>query len=150
MLNGRLQYLLLILMFLGNFTFSQQRKISKSISKPSNLTMKAGAFIDVNTANYTESSYSITQLVKDVLISGGSSCSTANVSNVVVSPNLSAGDQSRSWGFLIKEPLIFLSQRYCTYYRTSQKIGKFLYCTLSSGCFANTRGCGFSCSFICS
>ena len=102
MLNGRLQYLLLVLMLLGNFTFSQQRKISKSTSKPSSLTMKAGAFIDVNTANYPESSYSMTQLVKDVLISGGSACSTANVSNVVVSPNLSAGDQTRSWGFFNK------------------------------------------------
>ncbi|MGO4710119.1 choice-of-anchor L domain-containing protein [Chryseobacterium sp. 2TAF14] len=102
MLNGRLQYLLLALMLLGNFTFSQQRKISKTISKPSSLTMKAGAFIDINTANYPESSYSMTQLVKDVLIAGGSACSTANVSNVVVSPNLSAGDQTRSWGFFNK------------------------------------------------
>lgn len=102
MLNGRLQYLLLVLMLLGNFTFSQQRKIDKSTSKPSNLTMKAGAFIDVNTANYAESSYSITQLVKDVLIAGGSTCSTANVSNVVVSPNLAVGDQTRSWGFFNK------------------------------------------------
>lgn len=102
MLNGRLQYLLLVLMLLGNFTFSQQRKISKSTSKQSNLTMKAGAFIDVNTASYPESSFNITQLVKDVLISGGSACSTANVSNVVVSPNLSAGDQTRSWGFFNK------------------------------------------------
>ncbi|MDY0932407.1 choice-of-anchor L domain-containing protein [Chryseobacterium sp. CFBP8996] len=102
MLNGRLQYLLLVLMLLGNFTFSQQRKISKSTNKPSNLTMKAGAFIDVNTASYPESSFSISQLVKDVLISGGSACSTANVSNVVVSPNLSAGDQTRSWGFFNK------------------------------------------------
>ncbi len=102
MLNGRLQYLLLVLMLLGNFTFSQQRKISKSTSKPSSLTMKAGAFIDVNTANYAESSYTMSQLVNDVLIAGGSTCSTANVSNVVVSPNLSAGDQTRSWGFFNK------------------------------------------------
>lgn len=102
MLNGRLQYLLLVLILLGNFTFSQQRKISKATSKPSNLTMKAGAFIDVNTASYPESSFNISQLVKDVLISGGSACSTANVSNVVVSPNLSAGDQTRSWGFFNK------------------------------------------------
>lgn len=111
MLNGRLQYLLLVLMLLGNFTFSQQRKISKSTSKPSSLTMKAGAFIDVNTANYAESSYTMSQLVNDVLIAGGSTCSTANVSNVVVSPNLSAGDQTRSWGFLIKELPIFPLQK---------------------------------------
>lgn len=102
MLNGRLQYLLLVLILLGNFTFSQQRKISKNTSKPSSLSMKAGTFIDVNTASYPESSFNISQLVKDVLISGGSACSTANVSNVVVSPNLSAGDQTRSWGFFNK------------------------------------------------
>lgn len=64
--------------------------------------MKAGAFIDVNTAAYPESAYSITQLVKDVLITGGSTCTTANVSGVGVSPNLSASDQGRSWGFFNK------------------------------------------------
>lgn len=46
--------------------------------------MKAGLFIDVNTPNYPESNYSVTQLVKDVLISGGA-CSTSNVTNVNVS-----------------------------------------------------------------
>lgn len=64
--------------------------------------MKAGAFIDINTPNYPESSFSISQLVKDVLISGGSACSTANVSNVTVSPNLSTGDNTRTWGFFNK------------------------------------------------
>ncbi|WP_292010775.1 choice-of-anchor L domain-containing protein [Chryseobacterium sp.] len=64
--------------------------------------MKAGAFIDVNAAGYPETNYSITQLVKDVLISGGSTCSTSNVSNVVVSPNIGVSDQTRSWGYFNK------------------------------------------------
>ena len=104
MLNSRIQNLLpvLILMLLGNFSFSQQRIKNKSLPSPSGQSMKAGAFIDVNTATYPESAYSITQLVKDVLIAGGSTCSTANVSNVIVSPNLSASEQNRSWGFFNK------------------------------------------------
>lgn len=72
------------------------------VSKPSSATMKAGAFIDVNAAGYPESNFSITQLVKDVLISGGSACSAANVTNVVVSPNLAVTNQNRSWGFFNK------------------------------------------------
>ncbi|AYM99506.1 choice-of-anchor L domain-containing protein [Chryseobacterium sp. 3008163] len=92
-------FLALFLVLIGNFTFSQTREKVKSIQKASSQTMKAGAFIDVNTANYPESSYSITQLVKDVLISGGSACSTANVNGVVVSPNLATSNPSRSWGF---------------------------------------------------
>ncbi|NMR33980.1 T9SS type B sorting domain-containing protein [Chryseobacterium aquaticum] len=92
-------FLALFLVFIGNFTFSQTRERGKSMQKASSQTMKAGAFIDVNTTNYPESSYSITQLVKDVLIAGGSTCSTANVSNVVVSPNLAVSNQARTWGF---------------------------------------------------
>lgn len=95
-------FLALFLALFGNFTFSQTREIGKSIKKASSQTMKAGAFIDVNTAGYPESSYSITQLVKDVLIAGGSACSTANVSNVVVSPNLAVNNQARTWGFFNK------------------------------------------------
>ncbi|GEN70220.1 hypothetical protein CLA01_02920 [Chryseobacterium lathyri] len=74
--------------------------------KASAASMKAGVFIDVNTPNYPESGYSITQLVKDVLISGGA-CSTSNVSNVTVSPNLSINDPGRSWGFFNKGTTAF-------------------------------------------
>lgn len=104
MLNSRLQNLLpiLILLLLSNFTLSQQRANAKSAMKPTSQSMKVGAFIDVNTPAYVESSYSVTQLVKDVLIAGGSTCSTANVSNVLVSPNLSTGDATRTWGFFNK------------------------------------------------
>ncbi|KUJ52430.1 choice-of-anchor L domain-containing protein [Chryseobacterium sp. JAH] len=95
-------FLALFLVLIGNFTFSQTRERGKSTKKASSQTMKAGAFIDVNTANYVESSYSITQLVQNVLIAGGSACSTANVSNVVVSPDLAVSNQTRTWGFFNK------------------------------------------------
>lgn len=109
MLNRRIGSLFLALFFalLGSFVFGQNRDRSKiSAKKPGAASMKAGVFIDVNTPNYPESSYSVTQLVKDVLISGGA-CSTANVSNVNVSPNLSVNDANRSWGFFNKGTTAF-------------------------------------------
>lgn len=100
MLNRRTRNLLLALFLIFTQCFVAQNRQSKGIvQKPTAESMKAGAFIDVNAAGYPESSYSISQLVKDVLISGGSACSTANVSNVVVSPNLAISDQNRSWGY---------------------------------------------------
>jgi len=104
-------FLALFLVLIGNFTFSQTRERGKSMQKASSQTMKAGAFIDVNTTNYPESSYSISQLVKDVLIAGGSACSTANVSNVVVSPNLAVSNQARTWGFFNKGTTNFPFER---------------------------------------
>ncbi len=71
------------------------------LPKSNGATAKSGAFIDINTSNYPESSYSITQLVKDVLISGGG-CASNNVSNVVVFPNLPPSNQNRSWGYFNK------------------------------------------------
>ena len=74
MLNRRKGSLFLVLffVFIGSFIFAQNRVVKKGVpSKNNSATAKAGAFIDVNTSNYPESSYSITQLVKDVLISGG-------------------------------------------------------------------------------
>lgn len=97
--STRSLFLALFLALTGNFSFAQTRVKSKSLQKPTAETMKAGAFIDVNTAAYPESSYSITQLIKDVLIAGGSTCSTANVTNVVVSPDLAVTNQTRTWGF---------------------------------------------------
>ncbi|WP_394674757.1 choice-of-anchor L domain-containing protein [uncultured Chryseobacterium sp.] len=102
MLNRRTGSLLLALFLVltGHLAFSQIRQ-NRTI-QPTASAMKAGAFIDVNTPNYPESSFNITQLVKDVLITGGSTCSTANVSNVNVSPNLAADNPTRSWGFFNK------------------------------------------------
>lgn len=103
MLNRRTRSLFLALfLVLGNLVFSQNRERAGIVNKPTAASMKAGVFIDVNAPGYPESSYSITQLVKDVLITGGSTCSTANVSNVVVSPNLQVGDLNRSWGYFNK------------------------------------------------
>lgn len=104
MLNTRTKslFLALFLFFAGCLVFAQDRQSKGIVRKPSAESMKAGAFIDVNAAGYPESNFSITQLVKDVLISGGSTCSAANVTNVVVSPNLAVTDQNRSWGYFNK------------------------------------------------
>lgn len=104
MLNRRKGSLFLVLffVFIGSFVFAQDRVIDRTIlQKKNGPTAKAGSFIDVNTSNYPESSYSITQLVKDVLISGGG-CAGANVSNVVVYPNLPPTNSDRSWGYFNK------------------------------------------------
>lgn len=103
MLNRRTEnlFLMLLFVFIGSFVFAQNRGKTGEFRKPSAATMRAGNFIDVNTPAYPESGYSITQLVKDVLISGGG-CASANVSNVVVSPNLQPSNQNRSWGFFNK------------------------------------------------
>jgi hypothetical protein len=73
MLNRRTGNLFLVLLFafIGSFTFAQDRSKLVAASKPTAAAKKAGAFIDVNAASYPESSYNITQLVKNVLISGG-------------------------------------------------------------------------------
>lgn len=98
------KYLLLFSLFAvssSSLFYSQNitpRKPQKE--KASSLTMKAGAFIDVNAAGYAPSDYTPLQLVKDVLISSGTnSCVTPTVSNVQVSPNLPATNTQRSWGY---------------------------------------------------
>ncbi|WP_241775082.1 choice-of-anchor L domain-containing protein [Chryseobacterium sp. ERMR1:04] len=56
-------------------------------------------YIDVNAAGYAPSTYSPEQLVKDILINGGSTCSIPNVSNVTVTPNQPATNNDRFWGY---------------------------------------------------
>lgn len=104
MLNRRTRSLFLALFFalISTFTFSQSRDRVGTVQRPSSQSMKAGAFIDVNAAGYPASNFNISQLVKDVLISGGSNCSNANVSNITVSPNLAVGNANRSWGYFNK------------------------------------------------
>lgn len=103
MLNRRIGSLFLVLFFalISNFFFAQNRERVEIAKRPGAASMRAGAFIDVNALSYPESSYPITQLIKDVLISGGG-CATSNVSNVTVSPNLAASNQNRSWGYFNK------------------------------------------------
>ncbi|REC47725.1 choice-of-anchor L domain-containing protein [Chryseobacterium pennipullorum] len=103
MLNRRIGNLFLAIFFafIGSLVSAQNRGREEIAKKPSAASMRAGVFIDVNAPSYPESNYSITQLIKDVLISGGG-CATSNVSNVTVSPNLQPGNQNRSWGYFNK------------------------------------------------
>ena len=94
-------FLALSILLSTNVLFSQNRT-KQVLKQPTSETMKVGAFIDVNAPSYPQSSFSITQLVTNVLIAGNSTCTTPNVSNVVVSPNLSASDLDRSWGYFNK------------------------------------------------
>ena len=91
--------LLIFFILIAGSVFGQNR--TSLPATPSSQSMKAGAFINVNTAQYPESNYAITQLITNVLINGGSNCNT-NVSNVTVSPNLAASNQNRSWGYFNK------------------------------------------------
>lgn len=84
---------------LASTVYGQNRSAAPAV--PSSQSMKAGAFINVNTPAYPQSNFSITQLITDVLINGGSNC-TANVSNVTVSPNLAPNNANRSWGYFNK------------------------------------------------
>ncbi|ALR29818.1 gliding motility protein [Chryseobacterium sp. IHB B 17019] len=110
MLNYRLKnyfFLLVLLLFSGS-VFAQKKMSRKPVKeKHTNASLKAGAFIDVNAASYTPSGYNIEQLIKNVLISGGSSCAVANVSNVTVSPNQPATDTERAWGYFHKATTAF-------------------------------------------
>ncbi|CAI8884320.1 choice-of-anchor L domain-containing protein [Chryseobacterium sp. IT-36CA2] len=94
-------FLALFLAFLGNFVLGQNKGRVEIAAKPKAASLRAGVFIDVNAPSYPESGYPITQLVKDVLISGGT-CTNSSVSNVTVSPNLPATNQNRSWGYFNK------------------------------------------------
>lgn len=95
-------YILFILTFSFTFILGQKKR-ENQIEPTTSATMKAGAFIDVNSPGYAASSYTIEQLIKNILITGGNSnCATPNISNVQVSPNLAANDNNRSWGYFNK------------------------------------------------
>ena len=104
MLNYRSKnYLLFLLLFLFSTQIDAQKTVRQILpEKKSTESMKAGAFIDVNVPTYTPSGYTIENLVKNVLISGGSSCAPPNVSNVTVSPNQLQTDTERAWGYFHK------------------------------------------------
>jgi len=104
MLNYRIKnyFLLAFVLIFSQAMFSQQ--MSRKI-KPESKTaesMKAGVFIDVNAAGYAPTTYNIDQLVRNVLIAGGSVCAAPNVSNVTVSPNQPHTDTERAWGYFNK------------------------------------------------
>ncbi|MDF2551314.1 MAG: gliding motility-associated C-terminal protein [Chryseobacterium sp.] len=97
------RYILLFSLFLlnSNFLFSQATQSRKPAKETfSELSKKAGVFIDVNVPTYPASSYSPLQLVKDVLISSGTNtCVTPTVSNVTVTPNQAVTFADRAWGY---------------------------------------------------
>jgi len=109
MLNYRLKnyYFLLVLLLVSGSVFAQKASRKPIKEKHTNSSLKSGAFIDVNVASYTPSSYNIEQLVKNILITGGSSCAVANVTNVTVSPNQPATDTERAWGYFHKGTTAF-------------------------------------------
>ncbi len=98
MLNYRIKnYLfLLVLLFVSASLFSQRKPPKNLVSA---VNKKAGAFIDVNAAGYAPSAYTPEQLVKDILINGGSTCSVPNVTNVSITPNQSNTSSDRFWGY---------------------------------------------------
>ncbi len=101
MLKYRLKnYLFLLVLLFVSTSLSAQRKPPKNIVNSMN--SKAGAFIDVNAAGYAPSNYTPAQLVKDILINGGSTCSVPDVSNVTVTPNQAASEANRFWGYFHK------------------------------------------------
>ncbi|MET3037297.1 choice-of-anchor L domain-containing protein [Chryseobacterium sp. NRRL B-14859] len=111
MLNYRVKnyFFLFTFLLISISVFSQtapDRRISKKV-KPSAASLRAGAFIDVNVAPYVGSTYTAEQLVKNILINGGTNCTTANVTNVTVSPNHAVGNNDRFWGYFNKGTATF-------------------------------------------
>ncbi|SEM41643.1 gliding motility-associated C-terminal domain-containing protein [Chryseobacterium taichungense] len=104
MLNYRLKnyFLFLVLLFVSGSAIAQKASRKNGKVKLTSESMKAGAFIDVNVASYTQSSYTPQQLVQQVLINGQSSCATPSVSNVTVSPNQPVTNNDRFWGYFHK------------------------------------------------
>lgn len=87
------------LFVLVSTNLSSQQKRKQQSEKTSSASFKAGNFIDINASMHSQSAYSVTDLVKKVLISGGSDCSQPSVSNVTVFPNIAVSNQNRSWGY---------------------------------------------------
>lgn len=101
MLKYRLKnYFFLFAGLLVSASISAQRQPPKNVVNETN--KKAGAFIDVNAASYAPSAYTPDQLVKNILINGGSTCSIPNVSNVTVTPAQPATNNDRFWGYFHK------------------------------------------------
>lgn len=92
-----------LISFLFIFLMAFQAEAQRYPKKTSdlNITARAGTFIDVNSPAYAQSSYTIEQLVQNVLVSGTTSCGGV-ISNISVSPNLAAANAERSWGYFNK------------------------------------------------
>lgn len=86
----------------GAYAQKNRKLTGHKKTKKETFAKKAGKFIDVNVAPYPASTYSAEQLVKDVLISGGSACVSSNVTNVTISPNHAVNNNDRFWGYFNK------------------------------------------------
>lgn len=102
MLHYRFKHYFFLLTFLltSVSVFSQAGPARKPEKiKPTGASLKAGNFIDVNVPPYPATGYFPEQLVKDILINGGSTCTTANITNVTMSPNHTIFEPKRFWGY---------------------------------------------------
>lgn len=95
-------FFFLVLLLTSTFVFSQSAPRKPQKEKFSTASKKAGAFIDVNVPPYAASNFTPEQLVKDILINGGTNCTTPNVTNVTVTPNHSVTNNDRFWGYFNK------------------------------------------------
>lgn len=109
MLSYRLKnyFFFLVLLLISGSAFSQIKERKPPKNKISAENSKAGAFIDINVAPYPASTFTPEQLVKDILINGGSTCSVPNVSNVTVTPNHLVTNDNRFWGYFNKGTTAF-------------------------------------------
>lgn len=109
MLNYRLKNYLffLVLLLISGSASAQNASRKNSKVKLTSESMKAGAFIDVNTTAYPESAFTMQQLVQQVLINGQSGCGTPNVTNVTVTPNQPVTENNRFWGYFNKATTSF-------------------------------------------
>lgn len=102
MLNSMLKNYLFLFLTIPSYFVSQKKNREPLKSSPTSMSFKSGAFIDINAPSYIPTNYNIDDLVKKILISGGSDCFIPNVSNVVVSPNQAVSNVNRSWGYFHK------------------------------------------------
>lgn len=94
----------LFLLFLFPMVFLNAQNARSEVEKqstPSSESFKRGAFINVNTPEYLQSNFTVEELIKNVLISGITSCS-GSVSEVKVRPNHSPSTGLRSYGYFNK------------------------------------------------
>ncbi len=96
----------IFIIFIG-FSSKAQKERSAFVREPhGNVSSKAGTFIDINTANYPESAFNVTDLIKKVLINGGA-CIDNNITNVHIYPDLPPSSTSRSYGYYNKTSSTF-------------------------------------------
>lgn len=108
MLPYRLKNYFCLLLIISSTCYTAQSQDRKPRNeKLSSESLRAGAFIDVNTGNYPQSSLSAQQLIEQVLLSGNTGCGNISVSNVIVGPNATISNPDRAWGYFNKGTTAF-------------------------------------------